>query len=292
MPRSDKTLIGNMAYGSMIKGGENMVDLAEGGYFGWSPDLGNHLSSQGYVRKPLEIVVLEAPRFMSLMPNPERWYASFRNLIERRAIRVEGFNGGLTVETDDHAAGGAGEMMQEPVNVTRARTEPSFSYIDPYGRPIQVMHDVWIRYSIMDPETKFAMLTTLGDRAPSDLLADWYSATILAYEPDPIHRGINKAWLTTNFFPLNNGTVEGVRDLTAGSELSRLTIPYAGLSTVGNGINAFAQEIMNFTSLTNADPFNKASFIKEIAPDVLAAAEAGFRADAERTGASSVMPLA
>lgn len=290
MQRNDKTLIGNAAYGS-LGGNANALNLAEGGFFGWSPDLANALSEQGYVRKPLEVVVIESPRFFNLMPNPTQWHASFRNLFERKATRVEGFNAGLTVETDDHAAGGAGELMQEPTNVVRARTEPSFSFVELYGRPIQRFHDLWIRYAIMDPDAKYALLTTLGSNTPTDLLADWYSATVLVYEPDPIHRGIEKAWLTTNFYPLNNGEVSGVRDLTTASELLRLTIPYAGLSAVGNGIDAFAKEIMDFTNLSNADPFNKASFIKEIAPDILAAADAGFKADAERTGAANVAPI-
>lgn len=291
MPRNEKTLVGNSVYGQM-GGGENSVNLAQGGFHGWSPDLANSLSEQGYVRKPLELVVIESPRFFNLMPNPAQWHASFRNMIERKAIRVEGFQAGLTVEVDQHAAGGAGEIMQEPINVTRERSDPQLTFIEKYGRPIQRMHDIWIRYAIMDPETKYAMLTTLGASAPSDLLADWYSATVLAYEPDPIHRGIEKAWLTTNFYPMGTGAIEGIRDLTTGSELSRLTINYSALSAVGNGIDAFAQEIMNFTSLTNADPFNKAAFIREIAPDVLAAADAGFKADAERTGASNVAPIA
>lgn len=291
MARNENVLIGNEAYGAMGNSTATL-SLTEGGFFGWSPDFANSLSEQGYVRKPLELVVIESPRFFTLMPNPEKWQASFKNLIERKAIRVEGYQAGLTVETDDHAAGGAGEMMQEPVNVTRARSQPSLSYIEVYGRAIQKFHELWIRYAIMDPEAKYAMLTTLGSNAPSDLLADWYSATVLAYEPDPIHKGVEKAWLTTNFYPLGNGEVSGIRDLTTSSELNRLTIEYAGLSAVGNGINAFATEIMNFTNLQNADPFNKASFIKEIAPDVLAAADAGFKADAERTAAANVMPIA
>lgn len=125
MKRNEQTLIGNSAYGGMGNN-PNMLNLAEGGFFGWSPDLANTLSEQGYVRKPLEIVVIESPRFFNLMPNPAQWHASFRNLMERKAIRVDGYNAGLTVEADDHAAGGAGEMMQEPTNVVRARTEPSF----------------------------------------------------------------------------------------------------------------------------------------------------------------------
>lgn len=289
--RPEQTLIGNMAYGGM---GANtaIANLGVGGQFGWSPDLSNRLSDQGYVRKPLELRVIQSPRLFSLMPDPQKWESSFRNMIERKVIRAEGWADGLTVETDDHAAGGAGEMFQEPVNVTRARSEPVLTYVDPYGRPIFRMHDLWIRYGIMDPETKFAMLTTLGARSPSDLMADWYSATILAFEPDPIRGGVEKAWLTTNFYPLETGESTGMRDLAASSELSRPSIRYAGTSVVGNGIKAFATEIMNFTSLDNADPFNKACFIKEIAPDVLAAAEAGFQSDVQRTAASNVMPIA
>lgn len=292
MIRNEQTLIGREAYGAMTGTSVAVTSLTEGGFFGWSPDIGNILSEQGHVPKPLEVVVLESPRFVNLMPNPEKWHASIRNLFERKAIRVEGYQQGLTVETEDHAVGGAGEMMQEPVNVVRARSEPSFSFIDKYGRPIQRLHDAWIRYSIMDPETKFAMLSTLGSKSPSDLLADWRSATILVYEPDPIRGGVDKAWLTTNFYPLNNGEVAGVRDLTTGASLLRLTIPYSGVSAVGSGISAFAEEIMRFTSIHNADPFMKASFIKEIAPDVLAAGNAGFKADAERTGAQNVAPIA
>ncbi len=292
MARNDQTFLGNAAYGAMSRGGVDVINLAEGGFFGWSPDLANYLSDQGYVRKPLELVVIESPKFFTLMPNPEQWQASFRNMIERKPIRVEGFQAGLEVQTDDHAVGGSNEMFQEPVNVTRTRTQPQLTYVERYSRPIQRLHDIWIRYSIMDPEAKYAMLATLGNRAPLDLLADWRSATILAYEPNPTHGGIEKAWLTTNWYPLETGAIEGVRDLTEAASLNRLTIPYAGISAVGNGINVFAQEIMNFTNLTNADPFNKAAFVREIAPDVLAAANAGFKADAERTGASNVAPQA
>lgn len=291
MPRNNDVLIGNAAYGSLYTGNPVSNNLGIGGFFGWSPDLSNYLSEQAYVRKPLEIVVLETPKWVELMPSPEKWRASIRNLFERKAMRVEGFQSGLKVQTDDHAAGGSNEMFQEPVNVTRERTEPKFTFLDPYGRPIQRLHSVWIRMSIMDPEAKFAMLTTLGANTPTDLLADWRSASILAYEPSPTRRGVEKAWVTTNFYPLDNGPEEGVRDLTQAAEKSQLVIPYAGISAVGNGVLQFAEEIMNFTNLASADPFNKESFIREIAPDVLAVAQAGFKADAERTGASNVQPL-
>ena len=289
--RTEQTLIGSMAYGAM---GSNtaITNLGVGGNFGWSPDISNRLSDQGYVRKPLELRVIQSPRFFSLMNDPQQWEISFRNLIERKVVRAEGWADGLTVETDDHAAGGAGEMFQEPTNVVRARSEPVLSFVDPYGRPIFRFHEAWIRYAIMDPETKYAMLTTLGARTPADLLADWFSATVLAFEPDPVRGGVEKAWLTTNFYPLETGDSVGIRDLASASELSRPSIRYAGTSVVGNGIKAFATEIMKYTSVTNADPYNQASFIKEIAPDVLAAADAGMGAEITRVANANIQPLA
>lgn len=289
MARTDRTLMGGAAYGGM--GNPNIASLDNGtGYFGWAPDLSNWLDEQAYVRKPLEIVVIESPRFFNLMPNPDRWHASFRNLMETKATRVDGYNAGLEVSTDDHAVGGAGEMQQEPVDVKRARTQPSFSFVEKYGRPIQRMFDIWIRYGIMDPETKFAMLTTLANGKPTDLLADWYSATILAYETDPVHGGVDKAWLTTNMYPLNNGEVAGVRDLNAPETLTRLTIPFSGISATGNGITKFAEEILAQGSLVNANPFNRAAFLSEIAPDVRAAAAAGLQANQAGIANTAVMP--
>lgn len=73
----------------------------------------------------------------------------------------------------------------------------------------------WIRYGLMDPETKYALLGTMGKAEVKDLLADWYSATCLFMQPDPMHKKIDKAWITTNMFPLANGDITGKRDLTA-----------------------------------------------------------------------------
>lgn len=291
MARTNETLIGNVAYGAM--GGQpNAANLATGGFFGWAPDFGNYLSDQGYVPKPLELVVIESPRFLNLMPNPEKWQAAFRNLIETKVIRAEGYNAGLTVSVDEHAAGGAGEMMQEPTDTKRARTEPVLNFIEKYGRPIQTFLDIWIRYGIMDPDTKFAMLTTLANGVPDDLLADWYSGTILAYECDPIHKSINKAWLTTNFYPMGTGEIVGTRDLTEAASLLRLSVPFSGISAVGNGINDFARQVMLEVNRIGADPYNRRAFLQDVAADVRAAAGTGLYNSVEVTGQQNVFGTA
>jgi hypothetical protein len=196
----------------------------------------------------------------------------------------------VKVETESHDVGGAGEKQHEVVNVTREASTPKFTFIEKYGRPIQTLLDYWIRYGLMDPETKFALLGTLGDASPKDLLADWYSATCLFIVPDPLHRTVDKAWLTTNMFPTSTGQITGKRDLKSGQEMLTLDIEFPGISQVGLGVNKFAQEILDNINITNADPFMRPGFADGISPDVAAAAN-GYAAGAQKVGSDAVTRL-
>jgi hypothetical protein len=199
---------------------------------------------------------------------------------------IEGFNAALTVDTDEHPVGGAGEMQQEVINVTRARTEPSFTFVEKYGRPIQTFIQHWIQYALMDPETKYALVGTLENK-PEDLLADWFSCSALFFEPDPIHRKVVQAWVTTNMFPKETGEIVGKRDLTSASEILNLTIPFTGISQYGLGVNLFAQKILDGININNANPYLRPSHLQSISSDVAAATE-GYKKNAEDLGSSAV----
>ena len=231
--------------------------------------------------------MLEAPKMFSVMPDSAKWNASLKALFELHAKSIEGMNAGLKVETDKHAVGGAGEEQHEVVNVTREVSVPKFTFIEKYGRPIQTLLDYWIRYGLMDPETKYALLGTMGNSQVKDMLADWYSASCLFIVPDPLHKTVDKAWITTNMFPQGQGDVTAKRDLTTGQEMLTLDIEFTGMSQFGLGVNKFAQTILNQISTTNADPFMKPSFISQIAPDV-AAASNGYQSGVERVGTQAV----
>lgn len=284
---TEAILTANTAYSANHE--QPMLDLSFGGQQGWSPQLTQWVSNQAYVRKNLIPILLEAPRIFSKFPNPEKWVMSLKALMELHVRTIEGFNAGLTVETDEHPVGGAGEYQQEVTDVKRARTEPSFTFVEKYGRPIQTMLDYWIRYGLMDPDTKFALASTLTDR-PEDMLADWYSMTMLFIEPDPSHNKVIQAWLTTNMFPKTNGDIVGRRDLTSANEIVNLTIDFTGLSQYGIGVNMFAQQILDQINITHADPFMRPSFAEEISPDVQAASE-GYKAGLEKVGAEAVSRL-
>ena len=267
-----------------------ILDLKFGGQHGWSPNLVEWVSNQGFTSRPLVCIVLEAPRMFTQMADSEKWIASYKALFELHSRSIEGFNAGLKVDTEEHPVGGAGEVQQEYVNVTRERTQPKHTFIEKYGRPIQTLLDYWIRYGMMDPDTKFALMGTMNKPDVKDLLADWYTGTNLYIAPDPLHKRVDKAWITTNMFPLSNGDITAKRDLTSSQELLTLDIEFAGISATGLGVAKFAQEILDKISTNNADPFMRPSFVDKISPDVDATSTAtsSYRGGLEEVGKTAV----
>lgn len=286
MARLTEAILGQKAFGGNAN--QPMLDLTYGGQHGWAPNLTEWVSNQAYVRRNLVCVLLEAPRFFTLMPDPAKWVSTLKSLLELHCRSIEGFNAALTVDTDEHPVGGAGEMQQEVINVTRARTEPSFTFVEKYGRPIQTFIQHWIQYALMDPETKYALVGTLENK-PEDLLADWFSCSALFFEPDPTHRKVVQAWVTTNMFPKETGEIVGKRDLTSASEILNLTIPFTGISQYGLGVNLFAQKILDGININNANPYTRKSYIEAISSDVAAAAE-GYKKNAEDVGINQARP--
>lgn len=274
-----------------------MTNLARGGQNGWAPDLTSWVNNQAYVSRPMHCILLEYPKMFNSMQNPEMWKASLKALFELHAHSIEGFNAELKVDIEGHEVGGAGEKQNEVTNVTREASTPKFTFIEKYGRPIQTMLDIWIRYGLMDPETKFALLGAVTNPSTTgvrDMLADWYSATCLFIVPDPDHRLVDKAWLTTNMFPTSTGQITGKRDLKSGQELLTLDIEFPGMSQVGLGVNKFAQTILDTINITRADPQMRPAF-DNLAQGTgagihadLAAATNGYKEGAMKVGTDSL----
>lgn len=266
-----------------------MLDLAYGGQNGWSPNLIEWVSNQAYVRQNLICLVLEVPRLFTVLPDSAKWVQAVKSMMELHVRTIEGFNAGLTVEVDEHPVGGAGEFQQEVIDVKRARSEPVFGFVEKYGRPIQTLLDYWIRYGLKDPDTKYALAGILN-QSPSDMLADWYSMTCMFIEPDPTHSRAVQAWLTTNMYPRGTGDITGKRDLTAASELNNLSIEFAGISQYGAGVTAFANRLLGElkTTITHADPFMRPAFVQNIAADVDAANNTGYKTQAATVAKEAV----
>lgn len=287
MPRLNEALITG-AYTRDID--RPILNITYGGQQGWTPNLTEWTNNQAYVSRPLICILLEAPKMFTVLPDSQKWISSLKSLFELHPYAIEGFNATLKVDTETHDVGGGGEKQHEVVNVTREPSTPKFTFIEKYGRPIQTFLDYWIRYGLMDPETKYALLSTLGNGNVKDMLADWYSATALFIVPDPLHKTVDKAWVTTNMFPQGTGDITAKRDLKTAQEMLTLDVEFTGMSQYGLGVNKFAQTILDQISVTNADPFMKPSFIENVSADV-AAAEKGYESELENVGTNAVTKM-
>lgn len=274
--------------GAYTSGKAPMLDLRYGGQNGYAPVLTEWVSNQAYIRRNLVCLLIEAPKGFKYMPNPTFWVGALKSLVELHAKSIEGFNAGLEVEWAETEVSGGGEKMQDPTNVTRAQTEPQFTFVEKYGRPIQHFLQEWITNLIMDPDTKVPGIATIGNaKRPTDLLADMYGATMLFFEPDPSHTTVTKAWLTTNMYPKGTGEIVGKRDLQSAGEQSELSITFAGISQTGQGVRAFAQKLMDNINIANANPYLRPAFVQAISSDVTAATR-GYENHAELLGSTAV----
>ena len=261
MARITEALMQSKAQSTMSS--QPMLDLTYGGQNGWQPVLNEWVNNQAYVRRQLVPILLEAPKFFTYMPDPSKWQSTLKSLVELHPLRIEGLNAGLEVETAEHAVGGAGEMQREFINVTRTRSDVTISYSsDKYGNPIQTFLENWITYGMMDPNTKTALIGT-RENYPGDMLADMYTMTVLFFEPDPTHRKVVRAWVTTNLFPTGTSEIIGKRDLTSASEVAELSINFGGISHYGLGSILMAQKILDSINITNATPWVTPAFILE-----------------------------
>jgi hypothetical protein len=270
-----QTLMGNNAFA--IGQQQPMLDIQYGGQLGFAPDLTEWVSNGNYVRRNLVCIMLEAPKFISYMPQPERWLAAIRSLLELHPRTIDGFSAGLTVDTAETPVGGAGEQQEEITNVTRARSTPTFTFDEKYGSPISQILSDWITYGMMDPASKVANVNTLAGNRPTDMLADMQSATCMFFEPDPTFRKVVRSWLTTNMWPKSTGDIIGKRDIANGHELTSLSVPFAGISQYNLGGNVLAQRLLDNINIVNANPYLRPAFVSGVTPDI----------EAQKTGYAS-----
>lgn len=269
MARKHNTLIndGNkgVAYGALRDA--VMLDLANGGNNGHMPEYPTYISNTPYVRRNLILRLVSSPRGFDLLPESQRWHEALKALIELHPLSVQGFNQQLEIDTRETPFGGAGEQQEVYANVTRSRVAPVFNYVEKYGRPIGTFFEHWVTELIMDPNTKYPNIIARekARREVVDLLPDFTSATILAFEPDPAFTRIDKAWLVTDLKPKGSlAPVEGQRDIHTGGELVEFPIEMTGIAMVGRGVDAFAARVLKSMNLVGANPLTRESFVREI----------------------------
>ena len=247
------------------------LNPAYGGAFGWTPDYKNMLSKQAHVRRHVVPVLVKAPGFIRFMPQPDVWYKTIKMIMETHPETIEGLNATIEVTADQHNFGGGGQQYHEPVDAKMAQSEITQNYVDTYGYGLSRTLQYWIDYAILNSETKSALVGTLPKFTADDTkawLADEYSCIMMYYEPDPLHRRVQRAWLIGNMWPLSSGDITGKSDKANAMEIAKLSIKFTGFTQHTDGVTRFAQRYLDQIKWTNADPWRQPAFIEEISGEI------------------------
>tara|TARA_B100000929_G_scaffold279165_1_gene255966 strand:- start:936 stop:1976 length:1041 start_codon:yes stop_codon:yes gene_type:complete len=287
--RLARQILGHEAYGEKRMDAPGMADIAQlqAGQNGFRTDFEGYVNNSAYVRRNLIAVLVEAPRGFQHLPNPNQWVATLKSLIELHANSIEGLTSTLTVDFVENAVGGAGEMQEDISNVTRARSTPSFTWTEKYGKPINAFLEGWITNLMMDPITKVPNIMTRSGSKPTDILPDYTGCTILFLEPDPTHTRVVHAWLCTNMHPKTAGEVTGSRDLTAAGESVNYSVEFTSLTQEGLGVQLLAQRYLDEMNMSAVNPNLKPAFVDQIEQDIIAA-DSGYQDQLDRASSVSV----
>lgn len=250
----------------------HMVDFSGTGQFGMVPDHRVWANQTPYISGFTYARVIRAPRGFADMPEPARWYAALKNLVERHTRSITGLTSTLKVDVRETPWGWAGEQFQVDANVTRDRSQVQLQLgAELYGMPYQAFVDAWILNLIRNPDTKYANSVQFeASRRPDNMLADYKGATILYFEPDPTLKHIQKAWMQFNSWPSEGLPFVSTGDKISGGELQEATLQMTGITMSSVGIDRFAQRFLTGLSLTGSNPALAPSTIDAVQADLLA----------------------
>lgn len=281
MARLTDAVIEQTAYGLGVN--QPMVDLQNGGQFGHMSDFKAWVSSTPYVQKNLVWRLLEAPRGFNDLDNPPKWRATLKAIMELHAKKIEGYNAGLTMEFAETEFDRSGQKHEYLKDIKRTPSEPVFTFIEKYGRPITHFLESWVTLLGMDPSTGYPNIITLGDRyIAADLLPDYSTCSGLAMETDPLFAKVDKAWVSVNMFPKTMPEVTGVRDIQAG-DMQELSIQFTSIDQTGIGVKRFAQRVLDSMNLTGTNPNLRPSVVDAIDADI-AASVVGYAEQLDTAG--------
>nr|DAS66846.1 MAG TPA: virion structural protein [Caudoviricetes sp.] len=267
--RNKQTLMGEQA---MLTNGQayamgstrQMIDLTAAGQNGLSLDLRTMAANAAYVSRQTWCLLLEAPRAFGFLPNTDMWVTSLKVLVETACETFDGLNKSVKVEWAQTNLG-ATEQQEEMARVTRERSEVTMKWTERKGMPINRFFEGWITLCLGTPETQIPGLVQFRSFQENPMAIsytpDFNGATMLFFEPDEYFRTINKAWLITDMKPDNAGDVTGRKDLTAAGEKLEISVKFTGVQQVGEGVDYFAQQVLNSAGRYGLNPSSRRAFI-------------------------------
>jgi hypothetical protein len=248
-----------------------MLDIRYGNMEGIVPHIARLIDNKyfdewvhhaAYVSSNIIPVVIRVPKVFQLFESSdlrkkltETWVA----MMTIAPTQIDGFKGTVTVETESHKIGGAGEEHEEFVKANRERTTITNTYTERLGKPYNRFLDFIIRYLIEDPDTGFALVNSLplldgGIKKGELYTPDYYTGTVLYFEPDRIHRNIVEAYLCTNIAPKSAGEITSKKEIGANKELKEYQIEFTSITQQNENVKVIAQQILDKMTIVNSTP--------------------------------------
>ena len=277
--RPDKVF---MSPESTLAGGTPIVPdiTSHGGEAGFLHNIAGYVSNAQYVKPNVIAIVMATPRGFDYLPNSEDWHRALKSVIETHSRTIGGIDSSVTVEYSEQQVDGAGGMQAEMINVTRANSAPSHTFMEKNGKIITKLFDGWIYNLIGDPLNNVPRVLTYSENGDGneipDMLPDMQSMTTLYIEPDVTNRFALDAWLVTDMKPRAGAPRQGSKEITGAKQNLEISIEFTGLQQVGATIVQLATRILNDLSLGSVNADFMPAFISERSADV--------NADASRTG--------
>ena len=240
-----------------------MIDATYGGQDGYMQNLGKDgkfsewINNTAYVKRNVIPFVLQVPKFFKYMDDAKKLEGLLISVLETRCEKIDGLTSTVTLETDEHIIGAAGEMQEEAVRSQRARSTLTTSLRELEGLPINALLDLWITYGIMDPDTQRPKVTSLSsyDKDKTDVYTpDQYTMSMLFIEPDFSHRNVVKAYALTNMMPKSAGEITAGRDLSAAGEMSLYDIEWTSITVSNLQTRIYAQTLLDELTILKTDP--------------------------------------
>ena len=254
-----------------------MVNALAGAQFGPTTNFANLTQNSHYISRNVIARVVTFPKWVEYMEHPEVYKAALKNFIEVQS-RIEGLNAGLTAEFARTPIGPSGAQQADVTQVLETQSEVVHTVTEKLGMYFATLFDHYIRYGMMDPHTQRPLVSVVNDKVVENGI-DLYSMSVMYYEPDPLQKFVNKAWLIMNMVPNGNGDIAGRKDPEAAGETMELAITFTGVQDTSYGTKLLAQKDLdglNAGGLREAlNPYTAKASIEEIDADV-AATKTGF----------------
>lgn len=232
-----------------------VTNLSYGNQNGYMPKPQEYIASASFVQSDVICLLVEAPLGFEYFENPKECRTILKTLVEESAKTIEGLNSTLTVETVDTPIGATSEVHQDIARVTRARTEPVFTFSERMGRAVASFHELWITMLGLTPETSKPGIINFNTNVKPEMFTPAFkSMTCLFIEPDVSFSRVIRSWLVHNMFPLSSGDITGRRDQQTGGSNIDLSITYSGVTQVGYHVTQFAQQQLSRLRLIGNHP--------------------------------------